>query len=183
MTGGTLRSRRLPNVPKHGVRPTPARVKESLFAILGERIEDALVLDLFAGTGALGFEALSRGARSVTFVESNPHVAERLREAASDLGVAKKCEIFTMRAERAVARLGSAYDVVFADPPYAAGFPVVALGALRARGLLAPDAVVVYEHDGHASPETPGYAVTREERYGDVVIAFLRADPEETSSA
>ncbi|MGH7684306.1 MAG: RsmD family RNA methyltransferase, partial [Vulcanimicrobiaceae bacterium] len=87
MTGGTLRSRRLPNVPKYGVRPTPARVKESLFAILGASIDEAVVLDLFAGSGALGFEALSRGASHVTFVEANANVAERLREAASELGV------------------------------------------------------------------------------------------------
>lgn len=177
MTGGTLRSRRLPNVPKHGVRPTPARVKESLFAILGDRIDDAVVLDLFAGSGALGFEALSRGARSVTFVESNPKVAERLREAASELGVEKHCEFYAMRAERAVARLEQKYDVVFADPPFALGFPAIALGALRTRSLLAPDATIVYEHDGHSSPETPGFLTTREERYGDVVIAFLRAEP------
>ncbi len=179
MTGGTLRSRRLPNVPKHGVRPTPARVKESLFAILGDRVRDAVVLDLFAGSGALGFEALSRGARHVTFVESNAKVAESLREAVSELGVQDQSDVFTMRAERAVARLHQRYDVVFADPPYAAGFPEVALRALRSRGLLADDAVIVYEHGGHASPETPGFSVTREERYGDVVIAFLRAEAKE----
>jgi 16S rRNA (guanine966-N2)-methyltransferase len=179
VTGGTLRSRRLPNVPKHGVRPTPARVKESLFAILGERVDDAVVLDLFAGSGALGFEALSRGARHVTFVEANAKVAELLREAASELGVDEQCEVFAMRAERAVARLRDPCDIVFVDPPYASGFPSVALDALRSRGLLSDDAVVVYEHSGHASPETPGFSVTREERYGDVVIAFLRAQVKE----
>jgi 16S rRNA (guanine966-N2)-methyltransferase len=175
VTGGTLRSRRLPNVPKHGVRPTPARVKESLFAILGARVDDAVVLDLFAGSGALGFEALSRGARHVTFVEANAKVAERLREAASELGVEEQCEVFTMRAERAVARLRQPYDIVFADPPYEAGFPENALDGLRSRDLLAEEAIIVYEHSGHASPDTPGFEITREERYGDVVIAFLRA--------
>jgi 16S rRNA (guanine966-N2)-methyltransferase len=178
VTGGTLRSRRLPNVPKHGVRPTPARVKESLFAILGDRIDDAVVLDLFAGSGALGFEALSRGASFVTFVEANAQVADRLREAVSDLGVGKRSEVLTMRAERAVARLARAYDVVFLDPPYAMGFPEMPMRMLRSRDLLAPEAVVVFEHSGHASPETPGFVATREERYGDVVIAFLRAEPE-----
>lgn len=112
----------------------------------------------------------------MTFVESNEKVAETLREAAADLGVERRCEFFVMRAERAVARLERQYDVVFADPPFALGFPAVALGALRTRNLLAPNAVVVYEHDGHLSPETPGFVTTREERYGDVVIAFLRAE-------
>ena len=177
MTGGTLRSRRLPNVPKHGVRPTPARVKESLFAILDDRIDDAIVLDLFAGSGALGFEALSRGAKFATFVESNAQVADRLREAAVELGVAKKSEVFTMRAERAIARLQRTYDVVFVDPPYEMGFPEAPLRALQTRELLAPEAVIVFEHSGHSSPPTPGFETTREERYGDVVIAFLRVDP------
>lgn len=175
LTGGTLRSRRLPNVPKRGVRPTPARVKESLFAILSTRAEDAVVLDLFAGSGALGFEALSRGARFVTFVESNPGVADLLREAAGDLDVEKQVEILTMRAERAVTRLERTYDIVFADPPYEMGFPAQPLGTLRTRGLLSDDAVIVFEHSGHSAPETPGFDVTREERYGDVVIAFLKA--------
>jgi 16S rRNA (guanine966-N2)-methyltransferase len=176
LTGGTLRSRRLPNVPKRGVRPTPARVKESLFAILGPRIADTVVLDLYAGSGALGFEALSRGAAFVTFVESNANVAAALREAAADLGVGDRVEIFPMRAERAVSRLSRRYDVVFADPPYALGFPSGPLEVLRRRDLLAPDAVVVYEHSGHVSPEAPGFTSTREERYGDVVIVFLRPE-------
>lgn len=178
LTGGTLGSRRLPNVPKRGVRPTPARVKESLFAILSTRSEDAVVLDLFAGSGALGFEALSRGATFVTFVESNPGVADLLREAAGNLNVADQVEIVTMRAERAVTRLERKYDLVFADPPYEMGFPAQPLGTLVTRGLLSEDAVVVFEHSGHASPETPGFEVTREERYGDVVIAFLKAQAE-----
>ncbi|HEY1729947.1 MAG TPA: 16S rRNA (guanine(966)-N(2))-methyltransferase RsmD [Candidatus Baltobacteraceae bacterium] len=176
LTGGTLRSRRLPNVPKRGVRPTPARVKESLFAILSTRSEDAVVLDLFAGSGALGFEALSRGASFVTFVESNPGVADLLREASGELGVEKQVEILTMRAERAVTRLERKYDLVFADPPYEMGFPAQPLGTLRTRDLFSEEAVVVFEHSGHSSPETPGFEVTREERYGDVVIAFLKPE-------
>jgi 16S rRNA (guanine966-N2)-methyltransferase len=177
VTGGTLRSRRLPSVPKSGVRPTPARVKESLFAILQDRLEDASVLDLFAGSGALGFEALSRGARHVTFVDSNADLAARLRDAAKELGVEKRTEVLTIRAERAASRLSGRFDIVFADPPYAQGFPAAALGALLSRDLLAEDAVVVFEHSGHVSPDTPGFSATREERYGDVVLTFLRAEP------
>lgn len=176
LTGGTLRSRRLPTVPKRGVRPTPARVKESVFAILGARVDDAVVLDLFAGSGALGFEALSRGAKWATFVEASAPVAERLREAATDFDVEDRCEILGMRAERAVARLDRRYDLVFVDPPYELGFPEAPLTVLRKRNLLADDAIVIFEHSGAESPETPGFTETREERYGDVVIAFLRAE-------
>ena len=177
LTGGTLRSRRLPTVPKRGVRPTPARVKESVFAILTAHVEDSVAIDLYAGSGALGFEALSRGAQWVTFVESNAQVAELLREAAEELDVLDRCEILTMRAERAVARIERKYDLVFVDPPYELGFPAGVLGMMRSRELLAQDAVIVFEHSGHTSPETPGFLVTREERYGDVVIAFMQAEP------
>ena len=177
LTGGTLRSRRLPTVPKRGVRPTPARVKESVFAILTTRVDGAVVIDLFAGSGALGFEALSRGAEWVTFVEANAQVAELLREAAENLDVGDRCEILTMRAERAVARIERKYDLVFVDPPYEMGFPATVLAMMRSRDLLAEDAVIVFEHSGHSSPDTPGFVVTREERYGDVVIAFLSAEP------
>ncbi|MBV8601548.1 MAG: 16S rRNA (guanine(966)-N(2))-methyltransferase RsmD [Candidatus Eremiobacteraeota bacterium] len=174
LTGGTLRSRRLPSIPKRGVRPTPARVKESLFAILGERVDDANVLDLFAGSGALGFEALSRGARHATFVESNAQLAARLRAAARELGVAERATVVAQRAERAAARLQGPFDLVFADPPYAQGFPSAALGALRERRALATEAVVVFEHSGRSAPPTPGFVSTREERYGDVALSFLR---------
>ena len=171
-----MRSRRLPNVPKRGVRPTPSRVKESLFAILGERVAEAAVLDLFAGSGALGFEALSRGARSVTFVESDAHVARRLRAAAEELGVAERCEVIAAPAERAVERLRTPFDLVFADPPYAFGFPARALAGLRRRSLLAADGLVVFEHSARVVSATPGFVVTREERYGEVALSFLQAE-------
>lgn len=176
LTGGTLRSRRLPNVPKRGVRPTPSRVKESLFAILGERVAEAAVLDLFAGSGALGFEALSRGARSVTFVEADAHVARRLRSAAQDLGVAERCRVIAAPAERALERIAEPFDLVFADPPYALGFPARALEGLRRHNLLAKDGMVVFEHSARLAPATPGFVITRAERYGEVAISFLQAE-------
>lgn len=151
-------------------------MKESLFAILGKRVDGATVLDLFAGTGALGFEALSRGARHVTFVEANPQLATRLRNAADELGMRDRARVIAARVERATGRLRGPYDLVFADPPYAHGFPAPVLGALRARGLLRADAVVVFEHSSHDAPSTPGFLTTREERYGDVALSFLRAE-------
>lgn len=151
-------------------------MKESLFAILGERVAGSAVLDLFAGSGALGFEAISRGARHVTFVESNPQLAMRLCCTAEELGVRERAYVIAARAERAMGRLRGPYDIVFADPPYARGFPAPVLGALRSRGLLVPDGIVVFEHSSHDVLPTPGFVATREERYGDVAISFLRAD-------
>jgi len=171
-----LRSRRLPSVPKQGLRPTPARVKESLFAILGDRIGNANVLDLYAGTGALGFEALSRGARHATFVESNAPAAMRLKLTARELGVADRTRVLALPAERASAKLEAPFDLVFADPPYALGFPLRALEALRERRLLAPQALVIFEHSARSQPKTPGFSLERQERYGEVAVAFLRED-------
>ena len=101
LTGGTLRSRSVKTPSGRAVRPTPARVKEALFSILADRIADANVLDLFAGSGALGFEALSRGAAHATFVEQHRPTADALRGSAQALGLADRTTVLAMPAERA----------------------------------------------------------------------------------
>ena len=175
ITGGTLRSRRIPTPPGRAVRPTPARVKEALFSILGSRVADARVLDLFAGSGALGFESLSRGAAHVTFVEKHRPTAELLRVAARTLGVAEHVEVIAAPAERAVGALDGRYDVVFADPPYAQAFPAAALDTLRLRRAIDAATTVVYEHSSHQpAPADPALQVERSERYGEVTLEFMR---------
>src|SRR5665213_2592785 len=174
ITGGTLRSRRVPSPPGRAVRPTPARVKEALFSILGSRVDDARVLDLFAGSGALGFESLSRGAAYVTFVEKHRPTADALRAAARELGVAAP-------AERAVSALAGRYDLVFADPPYAHPYPAAAFGALRARRSIDAATTVVYEHSAREpAPADPAMRLERTERYGEVALVFLH--PAETAA-
>ena len=175
ITGGTLRSRRIPTPPGRAVRPTPARVKEALFSILGSRVDDARVLDLFAGSGALGFESLSRGAAHVTFVEKHRPTAELLRAAARALGVAEHVEVIAAPAERAVRGLDGRYDVVFADPPYAQAFPAAMLDTLCRRRTIDAATTVVYEHSSHEpTPVDPALQVERSERYGEVALEFLR---------
>ena len=174
ITGGTLRSRRVQTPPGRAVRPTPARVKEALFSILGSRVDDARVLDLFAGTGALGFESLSRGAVHVTFVEKHRPTADALRATARELGVAEHVDVIAAPAERAARAVTGRYDVVFADPPYAAPYPAEAFAALRARAAIDPRTTVVYEHSARdAAPADPAMAVDRTERYGEVALAFM----------
>jgi 16S rRNA (guanine966-N2)-methyltransferase len=175
ITGGTLRSRRVPTPPGLAVRPTPARVKEALFSILGSRVEAARVLDLFAGSGALGFESLSRGASHVTFVEKHRPTAEALRSAARQLGVEEHVDVIAAPAERAVRALEGRYDLVFADPPYAQSYPAGAFGTLRERRAIDAGTTVVYEHSSRdAAPADPAMSVERAVRYGDVALAFLR---------
>lgn len=178
ITGGSLRSRRVPAPSGRSVRPTPGRVKESLFAILGSRVEDARVLDLFAGTGSLGFEALSRGARVATFVEADGQTAQRLRAAAASLGLADRVTVIAAPAERAASRVGAdRFDLVFADPPYAHELPIQAFAALRETGAIGAATVVVFEHSSRRdAPSFEGLTLRRTERYGEVAIALYDAD-------
>jgi 16S rRNA (guanine966-N2)-methyltransferase len=179
ITGGTLRSRRVPSPPGRAVRPTPARVKEALFSILGSRVDDARVLDLFAGSGALGFESLSRGAAHVTFVEKHRPTADALRAAARDLGVAEHVEVIAAPAERAVRAVAGRFDLVFADPPYAQPYPQAALGALRERHAIDAATTVVFEHSAReAAPADPAMRLERSERYGEVALEFMHPTEE-----
>ena len=179
ITGGTLRSRRVPTPSGREVRPTPARVKEALFSILGDRVEGACVLDLFAGSGALGFESLSRGAAHVTFVERHRPTADALRQTARRLGVDERVAVINAPAERAARALDGRYDLVFADPPYAQPYPHETFAALRESGAIDAATTVVYEHAGRSEPPAdPTMTLERSTRYGEVALAFLRPQGE-----
>lgn len=174
ITGGALGSRKLKSPKGMNVRPTPGRVKESLFSILMQRVEGAAFLDLFAGTGAIGFEAASRGASRVVSVESHRETAQAIEEAAQSLGVGDRVTVVGAPAERALYRIEGPYDLVYLDPPYANEVPLGIFRLLLERSLLAPDAYVIYEHAAKTIlPEIPGYRSVREEVYGDVALAFL----------
>ena len=163
-------------VPPKGTRPTSDRVREALFSALdaGPGLDGVAVLDLCAGSGALGLEALSRGAAHALFVESDRRAAGVLRRNAAALGlagaqvrVAPAAAVLAMPAERA-------YDVVLVDPPYDVPASEVAgwLAAAAAHGWLADAAVVVVERAGRdgAFPWPPALRATRERRYGDTTL-------------
>jgi 16S rRNA (guanine966-N2)-methyltransferase len=174
---GSARGRRLVAPKGMTTRPTPDRVKEALFSILGPRTNAATVLDLFAGSGALGLEALSRGARYTTFVESDRDALAALGKNAEAVGRGEH-EIVAMPAARAVVELsrrGRRYDLVFLDPPFATDLLAFALGALLQHSLLLPQAWVVCEHPGDApSPAAPApLQVVDTRRYGDVSFSLL----------
>ncbi len=175
VTGGELRSRVIPSPHGAAVRPTPGRVKEALFSIVGGDIARARVLDLFAGTGAIGFEALSRGATHATFVELHAPTAQAIRAAAAELGVAKFATVICAPSETAVKRLTGRFDFVYADPPYALPPPHLTFGNLRERGAIDASTVIVYERRENAPAfERVGFATIREQRYGEVMLQFLR---------
>ncbi len=175
VSGGELRSRVIRSPRGTEIRPTPGRVKEALFSILGERIAEARVLDLFAGTGAIGFEALSRGAKHATFVELHAPTAQAIRETAAELGVERRCTVVCAPAEKAATRLAGRFDFVYADPPYALPPPHLTFGTLRDRCSIDAESTLVYEHrdDGPAFA-APGFTTVRDARYGEVMLQFIR---------
>jgi len=173
---GRLGGRRLKAPRGRVTRPTSDRVREALFAMLGE-IEDASVLDLFAGTGALGIEALSRGAGHAVFVESDARVAKILRANLTALGIdAQTAEV---RRVDALAALQSArseketYDLVFIDPPYSQAPDWGPELARTLAPVLGPAARIVVESDRRAPLEL-GLEVERQRRYGDTLITIHR---------
>lgn len=178
---GRLRGRDLGRVPD-GVRPTTDRVRESLFSSLGS-VDGCHVLDLFAGTGALGLEAYSRGAKAVVFVERSKRVARALQKSIEALGLEGDSSIRLVQtdARRSLARLSRAgvprFDIVFVDPPYVEGGESErepALEALFASSLIAMDATVVVEGPTrHPLPPLPGVRVVDERRYGDTMLTWL----------
>jgi len=156
-------------------RPTTDRVREALFSALGS-VTGAVVLDLYAGTGALGIEALSRGALRATFVENARAALTTLRENLSSLALTNEGRVIAQPAHRAVPTLAQQgpFDLLFLDPPYAALAEVVPLlAALDREGAIAPDARIVIEHARRdAAPEIAGFERDVTRTYGDTAITF-----------
>ena len=150
------------------LRPTPDRVRETLFNWLGQRLDGLSCVDLFAGSGALGFEALSRGAARVVMVERDRGVAAALRESAASLDAAG-AEVVEADAIAWLARGGERFDVAFVDPPYASKLALAALEALPAR--LNPGARAYVESAEPLAPPAP-WRVLREDRAGAVRYAL-----------
>jgi 16S rRNA (guanine(966)-N(2))-methyltransferase RsmD len=179
VTGGRLGGRRLA-APAPGVRPTADRVREALFARLGP-LDGARVLDLYAGTGALGIEALSRGAHDTVFVErssASASVLHRNLETLDLVGCSRIVRSEVRGALRRLAREGQRFDLVLADPPYADRDVAASLALLVAGDLLAPGATVVVERSRrHPLPIVEGLVSRDTRRYGDTELEWFEAGP------
>jgi 16S rRNA (guanine966-N2)-methyltransferase len=177
--GGALRGRRwrIPDAP--GLRPTPDRVRETLFNWLAPHIAGTRVLDLFAGSGALGFEALSRGAASAVLVEQDRAALTMLRETAARFGLAQaRIESGEALAFLATQKRAS-FDLVFLDPPFDSGLLAPALRRIGEHSLLAPEGFCYLEHAAaDALPALPeGWLEHRSGKAGDVGYHLLHAPP------
>jgi 16S rRNA (guanine966-N2)-methyltransferase len=178
LTGGTDRGRKLRAPRGAGTRPTASRVREALFNILGPP-PDAPVLDLYAGTGALGIEALSRGAPKAVFVERDGRALSALSRNLRELGLHGRAVVLAASVQAVLARLGpptERFAWVFIDPPYAADAAERTLEALAGSDLLSSGAVVVVEHDKrHQPPWSVGDLHLSDRRfYGDTGLSFYR---------
>ncbi|SLN32206.1 Ribosomal RNA small subunit methyltransferase D [Roseovarius albus] len=178
--GGDFRGRRLASVGKGDsaahLRPTADRVRESLFNVLtnayGDPFEGARVLDLFAGTGALGLEALSRGAEHVSFVENGRKSLSLIRENIALCRAEGATKVITRDVRRLGDNPGAPFDLIFLDPPYNKGMGEQALAAALKGGWLADTALIVWEESAVvAVPE--GLTLLDERSYGDTVIRIL----------
>jgi 16S rRNA (guanine(966)-N(2))-methyltransferase RsmD len=149
------------------VRPTADRVREALFSILGDRVVDATVLDLFAGTGALGIEALSRGAAHATFVDRDVRPVRANLDGIDGAEVVRQDARTFARTARAARRQ---YDLVFLDPPYRDGPQLAAELSETLAAVLSANGVVVSESDRRSPVELPDLQLADERRYGDTLI-------------
>jgi len=180
VVGGRLRSRPIASPKSDSVRPTSDRLREALFNILahsyGDPVTDARVLDLFAGTGAIGIEAISRGADYALFVDEGVEARALLRDNVESLGLGGVTRIF----RRDASRLGPAhpldpFSLVFLDPPYGRGLAEKSLVSARDGGWLMPEALLVVEEAADAGFKAPdGFTELERRRYDDTEFSFIR---------
>lgn len=178
IVSGRLKGRRLRVPEDKALRPTSDRVREALFNILGQDLGGQDVLDLYAGTGALGFEAMSRGARKAVFVEASPRIAIALRQSAKELGIEHEAKVIVGRVEDVLTRerLGGSFDVVFADPPYEDHAYAALVAGVGAGEILSSGGTLVAEREARTSVDlAPGPLVlVRTERYGRTALDFFK---------
>jgi 16S rRNA (guanine(966)-N(2))-methyltransferase RsmD len=181
---GKFRSRQLKSLKGMALRPTSDRLRETLFNVIGDRVEGSRFLDVFAGTGAVGIEALSRGAREAVFIENHAPAAALIEKNLESLGLRAEARVLRLDAARGLQRLAAEaaakrkdYDMVFLDPPYAAAEDYRrVLSFLGASSLLAEDSLVIAEHQPKLElPETTGNLDrVRMLRQGDAALSFYR---------
>jgi len=171
---GEFRSRRLKSLPGLNTRPTPDRLRETLFNVLAPRIGDCVFMDVYAGTGAVGIEALSRGARRAIFIEKSRAAVDVIRENLTALGLQSRAEVFTSKAASVLERARA--DIAFLDPPYE-------MSAEYETSMIAQDQaetpLVIVQHSSHFTPQEQYGRLRRyrEIKQGDNCLTFYRRAP------
>ncbi len=170
--GGKWRGRKLTFPSRHDLRPTLGRVRETVFNWLRAEVEGSRCLDLFAGSGAMGFEAASRGAAAVTLVDSDRRTVHSLKDNAARLA-AHQVTVICDRAERLLRRIAGPFDVIFVDPPFAADAAARALDAIAATGVLAAEGLIYVEVPRRTPLPAAGWRVVKQAQAGDTRFGLL----------
>ncbi|PHQ70843.1 MAG: 16S rRNA (guanine(966)-N(2))-methyltransferase RsmD [Sneathiella sp.] len=185
IVGGEFRGKKLILPDDTRIRPTSDRTREALFNILGHDSHfrtpqgalplGARVLDIFAGTGALGLEALSRGAAHVTFIDNHPDSLKLIRENVSAIGAARQADVLSRNGSNP-GRAGATYDLILMDPPYNEGLAPQCISALKAGGWMSSSTVIVIELAAKETFDLPPDMVTiKERKYGAARLIFLKS--------
>lgn len=176
IVAGTFGGRQILSPGDRSIRPTTDRVREAIFSVIAARVPGGRVLDLFAGTGALGLEALSRGAAEAVFVDGSPAAIRLIRSNIERCNTGDRARVLSAPAARALRRLaeaGDCFDLIFLDPPYGKGLIPETLKGLEA--VAAPECLVVAEHDSKEDPpERVGpWGRTQRRKYGDTAVSLF----------
>lgn len=177
--GGKYRGRKIGFPKSPHIRPTQDRIREALFNVLAPGISGVNALDLFAGSGAFGLEALSRGAKNVTFVDNNFKCIRIIKENLRNIDIENRAKILKMDAFRAIKKLsetGNKFDIIFLDPPYYKGLSKKTLISLNQYDILSHTNIIVVEH---SKRDTLPYNINniiffKQKRFGDTVLSFYR---------
>lgn len=173
---GSAKGRKLKAPKGMTTRPTTDRVKEALFSVLASKVEDARMLDLFAGSGGIGIEALSRGAQSVVFIEENPKVIAIINDNLLMTGLMSGAKVYRNDVYRGLEKLRDQpkFDIIFMDPPYEQGHEVACIKLIQAYNLLLEDGLVVVESSKRDElPEQIGdLSMIRSQHYGDTKLTY-----------
>lgn len=171
---GSARGLKLDSLDGLSTRPTLDRVKEAIFNMLFDAVVDANVLDLFAGSGALGIEALSRNAKKCTFVDVSKEAVSIINKNIQKASLEKRAQVVLKDYDSFIASCSEQFDIVFLDPPYMAGFTEDVLDKLLGAGVLSRNCVIVVESDKNCKPHfSDKYKTVKEKNYGRVNVCLL----------
>ncbi|MCX7795636.1 MAG: 16S rRNA (guanine(966)-N(2))-methyltransferase RsmD [bacterium] len=173
ITGGIFRGRKLQVPNGINVRPTMSFIREAVFSSLGSMVKDSTFLDLYAGFGTVGIEALSRGAKEVTFVEKNRKCMDVIKKNLDILGCLEKVSIYCMSVENFVKFSDSAYEIIYLDPPYNLDCSNI-IREILSKGLLANSGIIIWETSVRSNINRESLNITKEKRYGESLLIYIK---------
>ena len=179
ITGGLVKARKLPSLSGLRVRPTSERVRGAMFSMIGNsEIQGKYILDLYSGTGALGIEALSRGARYVDFVEKESRQCQMIRSATDDFGFSDQVHIYQSKVEKMLKSSKEKYEIIFMDPPYESREIDLAMNLINQNTLLKANGLIVIEHSSrdHLYTKYGQLKMSKNRNYGDTDVSIFKPE-------